>query len=96
MFPPHGHRSWLWEKGKVIKAPCRPVTRPSLATRCYGKFAPISCRMGHGNGAGGRGTDAWQIRSTRARYRGVPHGMTGTVEMAFCGEPSISLSLMAR
>ena len=27
-------------------------------------------------------------------HRPNPHGITGTVEMAFCGEPSISLSLM--
>ena len=29
-------------------------------------------------------------------YRDVPQGMTGTVEIEFCGEPSMSLSLMAR
>jgi hypothetical protein len=28
--------------------------------------------------------------------RAAPHGITGTVEMAFCGEPSISLSLIAK
>jgi hypothetical protein len=41
--------------------------------------------------------------STRGRarpaandHRSDPHGITGTVDIAFCGEPSTSLSLIAR
>jgi len=43
------------------------------------------------------GPDALVLPSDgRIAYRPAPHGITGTVEIAFCGEPSISLSLMAR
>lgn len=34
--------------------------------------------------------------SALRRYRPVPHGIMGTVEMAFWGDPSTNLSLIAR
>jgi hypothetical protein len=36
------------------------------------------------------------MASMPRRHRGDPHGITGTVEIAFCGDPSISRSLTAR